>query len=122
MERYSTPGSPDGENHRMEQGNSWPQRRDELAAKLAQRAVACPGLYPFREAADFLRVAQDQAGDEAEAVCRILELMWQRPEEAVQWNAQSLISRGKGWGGDARENPPIPCRKISGVQPQAIKT
>lgn len=82
----------------MESGHSWPQRRDELAAKLAQRAASCPGLYPFREAADFLRVAQDQAGDQAEEVCRVLEAMWQRPDEAVQLNAQSLIQRGKGWG------------------------
>lgn len=81
----------------MESGISWPQRRDELVAKLARRAAGCPGLYPFRDAADFLRVAQDQAGDEAEAVCRILETMWQRPEEAVQFNAQSLIQRGRGW-------------------------
>lgn len=105
MERNSTSGSPSGEHHGVEQGNSWLQRRDELAAKLAQRAAACPGLYPFREAADFLRVAQDQAGDEAEAVCRILEMMWRRPEEAVQCNAQSLIRRGKGWRGYERKNP-----------------
>ena len=76
---------------------SWVARRDELVAKLAQRAASCPGLYPFREAADFLRVAQDQAGDEAESVCQLLEAMWQRPEEAVQLNAQSLIRNGKGW-------------------------
>ena len=76
---------------------SWVARRDELVAKLAQRAASCPGLYPFREAADFLRVAQDQAGAEAESVCRLLEAMWQRPEEAVQLNAQSLIRRGGGF-------------------------
>lgn len=81
----------------MQQGISWPERRDELVAKLVRRATDCPGLYPFRDAADFLRVAQDQAGSDAEAVCLILEWMWQRPEEAVQFNAQSLIRRGGGW-------------------------
>jgi len=81
----------------MEREVSWVVRRDELVAKLAQRAASCPGLYPFQEAADFLRVAQDQAGAEAESVCRLLEAMWQRPEEAVQLNAQSLIRNGKGW-------------------------
>jgi hypothetical protein len=81
----------------MERKISWIARRDELVAKLVQRAASCPGLYPFREAADFLRVAQDQAGDEVESVCRLLEAMWQRPEEAVQLNAQSLIRRGGGF-------------------------
>jgi hypothetical protein len=42
-------------------------------------------------------VAQDQAEDEVESVCRLLEAMWQRPEEAVQLNAQSLIRRGQGF-------------------------
>jgi len=74
----------------------WGRRRDELLAKLVARAASCPGLYPFREAADFLRVAQDRAGQKAEAVCQFLEAMWLRPEEAVQLNAQSLIQRGKG--------------------------
>jgi len=81
----------------MEPGIPWPERRDELVAKLVRRATDCPGLYPFRGAADFLRVAQDQAGSDTEGVCRILESMWQRPEEAVQFNAQSLIRRGGGW-------------------------
>ena len=85
---------------------SWVARRDELVAKLAQRAASCPGLYPFREAADFLRVAQDQAGAEAESVCRFLEAMWQRPEEAVQLNAQSLIRNGKGWKQTEVGEPP----------------
>jgi hypothetical protein len=80
----------------MESEAVWSRRRDELLAKLAARAASCPGLYPFREAADFLRVAQDQAGQKAETVCQFLEAMWQRPEEAVQLNAQSLIQRGKG--------------------------
>ena len=81
----------------MEREVSWIARRDELVAKLAQRAASCPGLYPFREAADFLRVAQDQAGTNAASVCELLEAMWQRPEEAVQLNAQSLIRRGEGF-------------------------
>ena len=80
----------------MEKGSEWSRRRDELLAKLAARAEGCPGLYPFRSAEDFLRVAQDHAGQGAEAVCRILEIMWQKPEEAVQLNAQSLIGRGHG--------------------------
>ncbi len=90
----------------MEHGVSWLQRRDELLEKLAQRAASCPGLYPFREAADFLRVARDRAGESAEAVCQILESMWQRPEEAVQLNAQSLIRNGKGWKKTEAGEPP----------------
>ena len=81
----------------MENGREWSQRRDELLARLEARAVSCPGLYPFRAAGDFLRVAQDHAGQKAEEVWRILEIMWQKPEEAVQLNAQSLIRRGEGW-------------------------
>ena len=81
----------------MEREVSWVARRDELVAKLVQRAVRCPGLYPFREAADFLRVAQDQAGTEVEAVCRALEMMWNKPEATIQLNAQSLIRQGQGW-------------------------
>ena len=80
----------------MENGRTWSQRRDELLAKLEVRAKSCPGLYPFREAADFLRVAEDHAGPEAEEICRVLEVMWQKPEGAVQLNAQSLIRRGEG--------------------------
>ena len=80
----------------MESVREWGQRRDELLAKLEARAGSCPGLYPFRAAEDFLRVAQDLAGTGAEEVCRVLEIMWQRPEEAVQFNAQSLIQRGGG--------------------------
>jgi hypothetical protein len=38
----------------------------------------------------------DHAGGEDEAICRVLEAMWQRPDEAVQLNAQSLIGRGQG--------------------------
>lgn len=76
---------------------SWPERRDELVAKLAVRATQCPGLYPFCEAGEFLRVARDHAGHGDEAVCRLLERMWQNPEEALQLNSQSLIRQGKGW-------------------------
>jgi len=82
---------------------NWVRRRDELLAQLAARAVSCPGLYPFRGPEEFLRVAQDHSGGEAEAVCAILEKMWQRPEEALQLNAQSLIQRGKGWESPAAD-------------------
>jgi len=80
----------------MKLGSTWAQRRDELLAKLAARAEACPGLYPLRKAEDFLRVAQDHAQKGVEDLCRVLEAMWQRPEEALQLNAQSLIRRGRG--------------------------
>ena len=89
----------------MESGTDWLRRQEELLEKLAARAVRCPGLYPFREAADFLRVATDQAGLRPAEVCRILETLWQRPEEAVQLNAQSLIQRGRGWKGAGDETP-----------------
>lgn len=75
----------------------WTRRRDELLAKLAARSKSCPGLYPFREPGEFLRIARDHAGGLPEDLCRVLEAMWLRPEEAVQLNAQSLIRRGKGW-------------------------
>lgn len=81
----------------METAKHWIRRRDELLLKLSARAESCPGLYPFRRAEDFLRVAEDHAGDAPEEICRILEVIWQRPEELVQLNAQSLIRRGKGW-------------------------
>jgi len=87
----------------MEKGNSWEERRNELLGKLALRAASCPGLYPFREAADFLRVAQDHADGGLEMVCQVLEAMWQRPEEAIQLNAQSLIRRGQGWESSATD-------------------
>ena len=80
----------------MEHGSAWGRRRDELLAKLAARAETCPGLYPLHKKEDFLRVAQDHAAEGVEDLCRILEVMWQRPEEAVQLNAQSLIRRGHG--------------------------
>jgi len=71
-------------------------RQRELLAKLESRAKECPGLYPFKAGEDFLRVAVDHSGDEDEAICRVLEAMWHRPDEAVQLNAQSLIGRGQG--------------------------
>lgn len=88
----------------MKHGSTWAQRRDELLAKLAARAEACPGLYPLRRAEDFLRVAQDHAKEGMEDLCRVLEAMWQRPEEAVQLNAQSLIRRGGGFKKTESEN------------------
>lgn len=82
---------------------SWVRRRDELLGQLAARAASCPGLYPFQSAEEFLRVAQDHSRGEVEAICAILEKMWQRPEEALQLNAQSLIRRGKGWESPAAD-------------------
>ena len=71
-------------------------RRMELLAKLVARAKECPGLYPIREEADFLRLAMDHAGQGEEEICLVLESVWRRPDEAVQLNAQSLIRRGLG--------------------------
>jgi hypothetical protein len=71
-------------------------RRMELLAKLVARAKECPGLYPIREEADFLRLAMDHAGQGEEEICMVLESVWRRPDEAVQLNAQSLIRRGLG--------------------------
>ena len=71
-------------------------RQRELLAKLELRSKECPGLYPLKTGEDFRRVAVDHAGGEDEAICRVLEAMWQRPDEAVQLNAQSLIGRGQG--------------------------
>ena len=85
-----------GEHPAVENRTHWLRRQDELLTKLAARAGSCPGLYPFREVADFLRVAQDHAGTEPEGICRVLETLWQHPDEAVQLNAQSLIRRGQG--------------------------
>lgn len=80
----------------MEDGARQSARQKELLGKLAARAKECPGLYPLKTAEDFRRVAADHAGEEDEAVCRVLEAMWQRPDESVQLNAQSLIGRGEG--------------------------
>ena len=71
-------------------------RQLELLAKLESRSKECPGLYPLKTGEDFRRVAVDHSGGEDEAVCRVLEAMWKRPDEAVQLNAQSLIGRGQG--------------------------
>jgi len=89
----------------MECEVSWVARRDALVVKLVQRAARCPGLYPFREPADFLRVAQDLAGMETESVCRALEMMWAKPEGTLQLNAQSLIRHGQGWGNHEAKSP-----------------
>lgn len=96
----------------MEHGSTWVQRRDELLAKLAARSEACPGLYPLRKAEDFLRVAQDHAKEGMEDLCRVLEAMWQRPEDAVQLNAQSLIARGQG----LKHKPAAAERTVKGIQ------
>lgn len=77
------------------------RRKEELLAKLEQRAAACPGLYPVRTRDDFLRLALDHGTGGVESLCQILESMWHRPEEAVQMNAQSLIRRGQGWREEA---------------------
>ena len=84
-------------------GMSFSVRRQELLAKLEERSQECPGLYPFRVAEDFLRIAMDHGGLEDEGICGILETMWRRPDEAVQLNAQSLIRRGGGLDKDVGE-------------------
>jgi hypothetical protein len=85
-----------GENQGMEKVLQPSSRQMELLAKLEARAKECPGLYPLKTAEDFRRVAADHAGAEDEEVCRVLEGMWRRPDEAIQLNAQSLIRRGHG--------------------------
>lgn len=79
------------------------RRKDELLEKLEERAVSCPGLYPVRTRAEFLRLAIDHAKGNDEAVCQILEEIWRRPDEALQMNAQSLIRRGMGWGEEKKK-------------------
>lgn len=79
------------------------RRKEELLAKLVERAAACPGLYPVRTRDDFLRLALDHGKGGVESLCQVLESMWHRPDEALQMNAQSLIRRGQGWGGEAEE-------------------
>ena len=101
-----------GEHRNVANGTNWLRRQEELLAKLTARAVSCPGLYPFHGAADFLRVAQDHAGTEPAGVCRVLEALWQRPDEAIQLNAQSLIQRGKGWKGALSEDAKKPKRAL----------
>jgi hypothetical protein len=83
-------------------------RRMELLAKLVARAKECPGLYPFREEEDFLRVAVDHGGQGEEGICFVLESVWRRPDEAVQLNAQSLIRRGLGFQ--------APTERVLGVE------
>ena len=72
------------------------RRRAELLAKLEARALSCPGLYPVKTREDFLRLAMDHGSGGEESVCQILEVLWRRPDEALQMNAQSLIRRGQG--------------------------
>jgi len=79
------------------------QRKEELLAKLEERAMACPGLYPVQTREDFLRLAIDHAKGGDELVCQILEEIWRRPDEALQINAQSLIRRGMGWGNEKKK-------------------
>lgn len=79
------------------------RRKEELLAKLVERAAACPGLYPVHTRDDFLRLALDHGKGGVESLCQVLEGMWHRPDEALQMNAQSLIHRGQGWGGAAEE-------------------
>jgi len=85
-----------GETQGMENVLQPSSRQMELLAKLEARAKECPGLYPLKTAGDFRRVAVDHVGGEDDEVCRVLEGMWRRPDEAVQLNAQSLIGRGHG--------------------------
>lgn len=58
--------------------------------------MACPGLYPVKTREDFLRLATDYGTGGEESICQVLEVLWRRPDEAVQMNAQSLIRRGHG--------------------------
>ena len=88
----------DGEDTQMSEKQEVASvRRMELLAKLVARAKECPGLYPFCEEEDFLRVAVDHGGQGEEGICFVLESVWRRPDEAVQLNAQSLIRRGLGF-------------------------
>ncbi|NDC79686.1 MAG: hypothetical protein EB090_00195 [Verrucomicrobia bacterium] len=85
--------------HVQENVNGYSRRREELLAKLEERAKACPGLYPVQCRDEFLRLATDLGTGGEESLCRILEGMWHRPDEALQIHAQSLIRRGQGWAG-----------------------
>jgi len=82
----------------MDISAEYTRRKEELLAKLEERAMACPGLYPVRRREEFLRLAIDHAKGSDELVCQILEEIWRRPDESMQINAQSLIRRGMGWG------------------------
>jgi len=99
-----------GEDRRMKVSCESSGRQRELLSKLESRSKECPGLYPLKTGEDFRRVAVDHAGGEDEAICRVLEAMWQRPDEAVQLNAQSLIGRGHGLANREEEK-----RKTGGV-------
>jgi len=94
--KVSGQGGESGEDRRMKVSCESSERQRELLSKLEMRAKECPGLYPLRSAEDFRRVAIDYVGTEDGAVCRVLEAMWHRPDEAVQLTAQSLIGRGHG--------------------------
>lgn len=72
------------------------RRKADLLLRLETRSVSCPGLYPVKTREDFLRLALDHGAGSDESICRILEALWRRPDEAVQMNAQSLIQRGQG--------------------------
>lgn len=88
-------------------------RREELLGRLSERAEKCPGLYPVEKAEEFLRVAADHGGGTEEGICQILELMWRKPDEAFQWNAQSLIQRGKGFVSPQEEKEGDPKSGVS---------
>jgi len=92
----------------MNETASFQKRALELSQKLDSRAHACPGLYPVRDAADFLRIASDRlpmenptatlhdfSDEELKQLCLWLEKMLHHPETSLQINALSLIRRGK---------------------------
>ena len=85
-----------GEIFRVNDIGKSSDRQRELLAKLEARAKECPGLYPIQLEEDFRRIAVDLVGQKDEAICGVLEVMWQRPDETLQMNAQSLIGRGHG--------------------------
>ena len=70
-----------------------------------ERARTCPGLYPVKSREEFLRLALDLGTGGEDSLCRVLEGMWHRPDEALQMNAQSLIRRGKGWDAEKAGSP-----------------
>lgn len=80
---------------------NWPQRVQQLLARLEERALQCPGLYPVQSAADFQRLVKDhvpsaagEGRDPSETIANWLEELWRSPELSYQLNAQSLIRRG----------------------------
>lgn len=91
----------------MSEQAAFQKRAMELSQKLHARAHACPGLYPVREASDFLRIAADRlveekpaltldlfSSEELKQLCLWLEKMLHHPESSQQINALSLIRRG----------------------------